>query len=211
MRRFSRLPFIRRRTRREFPALVEFAHLRRSGGLDAAASQFEAFVIFAVVEAFAAARARDGTPVAAAARKFGKTVAARVNPTRSRRGQSDSVTRFGLPDFSRFEAKLSRMAAWQGLNVKPQMNHFVLEDFAQSLLAVAAHDPANRIFGTEKRSGAVSCTFKSLDQQRNRQLDEATPHVDVARRARQLAAPNDAARRQNVIEIKRVDLLIKRL
>lgn len=185
---------------------------RRGGSLgkslNAAASQFEALVIFAVVEPLAATRARDGTTIAAAARKLGKTMGARVNPTGARRRQSDSVTRFRLPDRARFGAELGCVAARQILNVKPQVNHFVFQYFAQSLVAIAAGDSANRILRAEKRGRALARMIESVDQQRHGQLDQGAPHIDVARRARQSAAPHNAARRQNIIKINRVETLI---
>ncbi len=85
----------------------------------------------------------------------------------------------------------------------------------QRFFAIAAQNAAHRILRPEKRSRSLRATsihaVESVDQKRYGQFDNGAPHVDIARRARQLATPDDAAWRQNTLEMKRVELLVKRL
>ena len=53
------------------------------------------------------------------------------------------MPRFRLTDLARLGAKLRRVSARQTLDMEPQMNHLVLENFAQRRPAVASSHAAD--------------------------------------------------------------------
>lgn len=99
---------------------------------DFTASEFEAFVELTTTEMFAATRARDSATIAAAASELVGTHWTGIDPTGAWRGQSDVVPCARLTNGSCFGAKLHRVAAGQPLDVEPEMNHLMLQDFTQS-------------------------------------------------------------------------------
>ena len=79
------------------------------------------------------------------------------------------------------------------------MNHFVFENFAQSRRAVASSHAADLV---------RLVIFERVNQKRNRKRNHAPLHANIARRAREAAAPANFARGQNIAEKFGIDLLI---
>lgn len=112
------------------------------------------------------------------------------------------MPRFRLANFLRFEPELARVTARQTMHIKPQMNHFVLQNFPQRLVARSAKHAAH----LEPRA-----VVPNVEQQRNRKRDLFRFNANVARRARQTTAPTDGTKRQDAAEKLAVEAVIKRL
>jgi hypothetical protein len=98
------------------------------------------------------------------------------------------MPRSGLPDGAGLGAKFPGMSAGQAAFMKPEVNHFVLENLAQSALWPITRNAADNKFRSEQR-----IVLKGFNQERNRQLNSFFPHFNVACRACQAPRPCYAA------------------
>lgn len=112
------------------------------------------------------------------------------------------MTGFGLPHRSGLGAKRRRVAVRQFLFEQREVNHFVLENFEQ-----------RRFFRTAKhaadfKTGRIE--VERFAQKHAGELDKPVFDVDIARRARESAAPANFAGREGVVKKMGVDLGVKR-
>ena len=172
--------------------------------LYAAAAQFEARVIFAFVVRFAARGAGDGFSKPSAAMQFVAARGAAINPAAFWKRKRDVVARARLPDEARFLAKRRGVTVRQTLHEEPQMNHFVLEDFAQRAFVTVARDATYLKLRRNQN-------LKRFLQKRNGQADFRLSHFDNARRAREAAAPFYFARWKRRSEIFAIEFGVEAL
>ena len=127
-----------------------------------------------------------------------------IYPAAFGEGKRDAVPGFGLADGFGFGAKLRRVAARFSGFVKPQVNHFVLQNLAQGRCGRIATHAANR----ERRREKL-LWLECLDQKRDGKANQALFDVDSACRAGEAAAPADFAGWQNASEKLAVELVVK--
>lgn len=147
-------------------------------------------------------RARQFSPAAFAPKNLALANAATVNPTAFGRRWRDVVPGCGLPDALGLGAKRRIVPVRKFLLPQPQMNHFVLQNFAQGLFGRVARNAAHFI---------TRAALKRLAHKRNRKLNQVFSLANVARRAGQTPIPTDFTRAEFSVEKFGVELLVEGL